>query len=144
MPRPPLAPTALRWVARYQFFAIVLAVVELLMWVGYLTVIGTGLDRDNGEGTVLLLIWTAGVGLLAGLVVFLLLAAVSRPGLGVLLGGLAVVPCGGWLVLLAANGFAAGVLRANGVHVGWLGARWSDLPGAGVGEDIGDVDDEGW
>ena len=144
MPRPDLSPSALRWVARYQFFLIVLAVVELLMWVGYVAVIGTGLDRDNGEGLLLLLIWTAGVGLPAGLVVFLLLAAVSRPGLGLLLGGLAVVPCGGWLVLLAANGFAVGVMRANGVRIGWFGARWSDLPHPDGYTDIGDVDDEGW
>lgn len=144
MPQPHLSPSTIRWVARYQFFVIVLGVVELLMWVGYLAAIGTGLDRDNGEGTVLLLIWTAGVGLPAGLVVLLLLAAVSRPGLGVILGGLAVVPCGGWLVLLAANGFAVGVMRANGVRIGWFGAQWSDLPGAGGYADLGDVDEEGW
>lgn len=49
-----------------------------------------------------------------------------------------------WLILLAANGFAVSVMRANRVHVGWFGARWSDLPGAGGYADIGDVDDEGW
>lgn len=144
MPRPHLSPTALRWIARYHFFLIVLVVVEMLMWVGYLTVIGTGLDRDNGEGTLLLLIWTAGVGLPAGLAVFLLLAAVSRPVLGAFLGGLTVVPCGGWLALLAANRFAVSVMRANGVHAGWFGARWSDLPDPDGYTDIGDVGDEGW
>jgi hypothetical protein len=135
----------LRAIAWYQRLLILCVVVQLLMWVGYILVIGTGLHRDNGEGTILLLIWTAGVGLLGGLGVLLLSLKVSGPVTGLLLAALTVLPCCGLLVMLIASGQATGVLREHGIRVGLLGASFRDLSEAGsVFDNLGDEDEEGW
>ena len=59
--------------------------------------------------------------------VFLLACKVYNPLLGVLLGILTLVPCLGLLMLLVVNGKATGILKANDIRVGLLGANSSDL-----------------
>ncbi len=66
------------------------------------------------------------VALVASLVgvvfVFLLSTKVYSTGIGVLLGILTLIPIIGLIVLLIINSKATGILRANGVRVGLLGA----------------------
>jgi hypothetical protein len=69
-----------------------------------------------------------GVILVGAVFTFILAIRVHNVGLGILFGILALVPCVGFLVLLGINSKATGVLRANGYHVGLLGADLSKLP----------------
>jgi hypothetical protein len=48
--------------------------------------------------------------------------------MGVVLGILTLIPCVGLIVLLIINSKATGILKKNGVRVGLLGAKMSDLP----------------
>jgi hypothetical protein len=65
---------------------------------------------------------------IAGLVfTFLLATKVYGTGMGVLLGILAIIPLLGFFVLMAVDGKATKVLRANGHHVGLLGASLSQF-----------------
>ena len=59
--------------------------------------------------------------------VFLLAMKVYSTGLGIFLGILTLVPCVGLLVLLVVNSKATGVLKDNGIKVGLLGAKLSDI-----------------
>ncbi|MHB1037970.1 MAG: hypothetical protein ACYC35_26375 [Pirellulales bacterium] len=67
------------------------------------------------------------VGIAGTVFVFLLAMKVYSTGVGILLGILSFIPCVGLLVLLAVNGKATTILRANGIRVGLLGARLSDI-----------------
>ena len=67
------------------------------------------------------------LGLTATVFVFLLATKVYTTGTGVVLGILTLIPCVGLIVLLIINGKATSVLKANGVHVGFLGASSSDI-----------------
>lgn len=80
------------------------------------------------EGLFLMLAIAAGVGVIVGtLFVFLLAAKVYHPAIGILLGLLTLVPVVGLIVLLRINAKAIKILKDNGVHVGLIGARMSDL-----------------
>lgn len=59
--------------------------------------------------------------------VFLLAVKLYGTALGIVLGILSLIPLIGLLVLLGVNGKATSVLRANGVKVGLLGARLSEV-----------------
>jgi hypothetical protein len=59
--------------------------------------------------------------------VFLLATKVYSTSVGILLGILTLIPCVGLLVLLIVNGKATNILRQNGIRVGLLGARLSDI-----------------
>ena len=59
--------------------------------------------------------------------VFLLSTKVYNLGVGIVFGILSVVPLVGLLVLLAVNGKATTILRANGHRVGLMGVRLSDV-----------------
>jgi hypothetical protein len=142
---PALRAADLRAIARYQRLLILCLVVELLMWVGYVAVVGSGWHRDNGEGAVLLLVWTAAVGLVGAIGVFLLSLKVSGPITGVLLAALTIVPCFGLLTLLIANLQATRALREHRIGVGLFGASRSDLTELGSRlDDLGSEEDEGW
>jgi hypothetical protein len=68
------------------------------------------------------------LGFLAATVfVFLLAMKIYSTGMGIFLGILTLIPCIGLLVLLMVNGKATGVLKDNGISVGLLGAKLSDL-----------------
>ena len=67
------------------------------------------------------------VGLAGTVFVFLLAIKVYSPGVGVLLGILALIPCIGLIVLLFVNGKATGILKQNGIKVGLLGANLSEI-----------------
>ncbi len=65
--------------------------------------------------------------LVATVFVFLLAMKVYSTGMGVFLGILSLIPCVGLLILLIVNGRATSVLKENGISVGLLGAKLSDL-----------------
>jgi hypothetical protein len=68
-----------------------------------------------------------GVIVAATVFVFLLATKVYSTGIGVLLAILTLIPFVGLIVLLVINGKATTVMKRNGVAVGLLGARMSDL-----------------
>jgi len=67
------------------------------------------------------------VGIVGAVCVFLLAIKVYGTGLGILLGILSLVPCVGLVILLIVNGKATGVLKQNGIKVGFLGANLSSI-----------------
>ena len=68
-----------------------------------------------------------GIGLVGTVFVFLLAMKIYSTGMGIFLGILSIIPCIGLLVLLVVNSKATGVLKENGVTVGLLGAKMSDI-----------------
>ncbi len=66
-------------------------------------------------------------GLASSLFVFLLAMRVYGVGLGIVFGLVCLVPCIGLLGLLIVNGKATAILRQNGIKVGLLGAKLSDV-----------------
>jgi predicted Zn finger-like uncharacterized protein len=68
-----------------------------------------------------------GVSLAAAVFVFLLATKVYSTGLGIVLAILTLLPCIGLITLLIINSKATSTLNRNGVHVGFLGAKLSDL-----------------
>ena len=76
----------------------------------------------------LLLVAAVVVAGLAGTVfVFMLAMKVYSTGVGVLLGILSLVPCVSLIVLLVVNGKATAILKENGIKVGLLGAKLSEV-----------------
>ena len=73
----------------------------------------------------------AGLALITGIAsfIFVLLLAmrVYGVGMGILLGVLCMIPCIGLISLLVVNGKATSVLRQNGIKVGLMGAKLSDI-----------------
>ena len=67
------------------------------------------------------------VGLVGAVFVFLLALKLYGTGLGILFGMLSLIPFIGLFVLCGINGKTTSVLRANGVKVGLLGAKLSDV-----------------
>jgi hypothetical protein len=65
--------------------------------------------------------------IIGAIYVFRLAVNVYHPGVGVALSILAFIPCIGLLALLTINAKANNVLRQNGIRVGLMGARSSDL-----------------
>ena len=66
--------------------------------------------------------------ILAGAVFVVLLAfKVYSTGVGVLLGILTFIPCIGLLVMAVVNGKATAILKKNGIKVGLLGAKLSQI-----------------
>lgn len=59
--------------------------------------------------------------------VFLLAMKVYHPIVGVVLGIITLVPCIGLLVLVQVNSKATNILQANGIKVGLMGAKLSDI-----------------
>jgi predicted RNA-binding Zn-ribbon protein involved in translation (DUF1610 family) len=59
--------------------------------------------------------------------VFRLAMKIYSTGVGIMLGILALLPFLGLLVLLRVNSKATGILKENGIHVGFLGANLSDI-----------------
>jgi hypothetical protein len=133
-------PADLRRIALYQRLLILCLLAQLLLWVGYVVAVTTGLARDNGEGAVLALIWTAGIGLLGGAIVFLVTAKLDGAALGLMLGALTVIPCLGLVAITAVSTRATAALRANGVRVGLFGARSSDIEAGAGGFDPDEYD----
>ncbi|MDB5310536.1 MAG: hypothetical protein JWO38_4738 [Gemmataceae bacterium] len=141
---PTHSPDALRAIARYQRLLILCLLAQLFVWAGYilLTVLGVVAVDEDAEVLVFVMGLTALLGLVGGVVVFLLATKVSGPVLGVIFGGLTVVPCLGLVMLLIVNVQATGVLQAHGVRVGLIGARGSDLDALRDGYEV--EEDEGW
>ena len=106
-------------VAQYQKGVIMCILIQLIVMVSQFAV-----PAD------LLPILSAGLviaGIASTVFVLLLAMKVYSPGLGVLLGILALVPCVALIVLLIVNGKATDVLRQNGVRVGLFGANLAQI-----------------
>jgi hypothetical protein len=71
----------------------------------------------------------ATVKITAAVFVFMLAMAIYGTALGIILGVMTLIPVVGLIVLLIVNGKATSLLRDDGIHVGLLGARMSDLDG---------------
>ena len=67
------------------------------------------------------------VGVVATVFVFLLALKIYSTAVGVTLGILTLIPCVGLIVLLIVNGKATGILKANGIKVGLIGAKLSEI-----------------
>jgi hypothetical protein len=74
-----------------------------------------------------LLIVLVPVNIAATVFVFLLATKVYSPAMGVFCGILTLVPCIGLGVLIMINQKAVGILKQNGVRVGFLGANASEI-----------------
>ena len=79
------------------------------------------------ELRMVLVVGLAVLGITGMVFVFMLATRVYGVVLGVLLGILTLVPCLGLLVLLMVNQKATGILKQNGISVGLLGAKSTDL-----------------
>jgi hypothetical protein len=109
----------LRAVAKYQKGIIICILLYLVTLFGQFAV------PEGFRGYVY---WAAILVSVAGTAyVFLLCTKVYRPGVGVLIGLLALVPVIGVVVLLSVNGKATKILRQNGIRVGLLGADLSQV-----------------
>ena len=68
------------------------------------------------------------IGILAGLVCVALLAIkVYQPAIGILVVIFMFVPLINMLILLSVNGKATRILKANGIRVGFMGAKMSNI-----------------
>jgi hypothetical protein len=67
------------------------------------------------------------IGLASTVFVFLLATNVYSTAVGVVCGLLALIPCIGLITLLIINSKATGILRQNGIRVGFLGANLAEL-----------------
>ena len=115
----------LKSVAQYQKGILVCILIYLICLMAQIGIPEEVLAAFSG-GSVLA-IGVLFVGLVGTVFVFLLALKVYSPGLGVLLGILALVPCMNLLVLLVVNARATQTLRDNGIRVGLLGADLSKL-----------------
>jgi len=116
----------LRSVAQYQKGVIVCILAQLL------AVLAQVVLSLSGEPVGAVMSFAASLfGIVAGLggMIFVILLAVKvyNTALGILLGILAIVPCLGLIVLLMVNGKATSILKENGIKVGLMGARLSDV-----------------
>ncbi len=109
----------LRSIASYQKGILVCILVYLLAVVCQFAI------PEESRPMAMLVVGLAG---LAGTVfVFLLAMKVYSTGTGIVLGILTFIPCINLLVLLAVNGKATTILRANGIRVGLFGANLPEL-----------------
>jgi hypothetical protein len=111
----------LKSVAIYQKGILVCLLVILLVFL-----VGLLVPRERILLGVMSLVYLT-ASITATVFVFLLATKVYSPGLGILLGFLAFIPCLGLLVLLRINGKATSILRAHGFRVGLMGANLSDF-----------------
>jgi len=124
-------------VAWSQKVLIVCLLGHLFLWLGYIgmTVYGIELTEERSESLNVVLMLAAVAATLWDQSVVSYWAIV-----GAIVGLLTVVPCVGLLLVLIVNTRATSALQANGVKVGLLGARMSDL--AALSEDMDDEDFE--
>ena len=109
----------LRSVAKFQKGIILCILIQLVALVGQFA-LPPAVRPILGLGILV-------VGLAGTACVFLLAVKVYSTAVGILLGILALIPCIGLIVLLIVNGKATGILKRNGIKVGLLGAKLSDV-----------------
>ncbi len=113
------SPDDLKAVAKYQKGILLCILAEMLFF-------GLQIGAPQQLRPFISLVFLA-ASLVATVFVFLLAMKVYSTGMGIFLGILSLIPCVGLLVLLIVNGKATGVLKDNGISVGLLGAKMSDL-----------------
>lgn len=140
--RPParqaLPAADLRALARLQRMLILCLMLQIGLWAGFVFVGNTDPDFFNYMKVPSVLSFL--LGLFGAVCVGLIGARTTGPVLGFIFGLIAAVPCVGVAMMLSANSQANSTLKANGVRVGWFGARAEDL--AGLVEDP-DLDGDG-
>ena len=109
----------LRSVAQYQKGILVCILIYLLAVIFQFAV--------PAEMQMFVVLGTLVVGLVGTVFVFLLAIKIYSTGVGILLGLLTLLPCIGLIVLLVVNGKATNILRQNGIRVGLMGARLSEI-----------------
>lgn len=109
----------LRRVASYQKGVLVCILIQILAVIGQIAA--------PPDLAFFIALGSLAVGLASTVFVFLLAMNVYSTGLGIVLGCCALVPCVGLLVLLFVNGKATSILKQNGIRVGLLGARLTDV-----------------
>jgi hypothetical protein len=111
----------LRQIATYQKIVIVQILIQLCVG-------GVQYAAIPWEILLPILIVLGLLGIVGLVFVILLSMKVYGSGSGAVIGILTLIPCIGLIILLLINQKATKMLQDNGVHVGLLGARMSDLP----------------
>jgi hypothetical protein len=109
----------LRTVAQYQK-VVILCILAYLVAIVAQVVFPRELELVTG----LLIV---AVGIVGTVFVFLLAIKTYKPAIGVALGILTLIPCVGLIVLLIINAKSTRILRSNGIKVGILGAKLSEI-----------------
>ena len=132
----------LKQVAWSQKVLIVCLLGHLALWLWCIASMIGGRDA-NGEQTdlfSLVLILSVLWGIFSGVFNCLVEVKLSGAVVGVLVAILSAFPCLGLFLILIVNTRATSALQANGVRVGFLGARISDI--ADLPDEFDDEDDE--
>jgi hypothetical protein len=125
--RPRMSRAELRAVAWYQK-AIILCIVAVLGTIPVriaLSTLPVELARFGWMGVV---VYGIAAEVTGAVFVFMLAMKIYSRSTGILLGILTLIPCVGLITLLVINSTATAILRMNGIRVGLLGARASDIP----------------
>lgn len=146
MPRRRTHPVAdLRQVATSQKVLIACLFGHLLLWLGFIGLFVLGRDAtEDASG------WLSGtfflsvvLGIVSGVFNCLVEMKLSGAVVGVFVAILSAVPCVGLFLILIVNTRATSALQSNGVRVGFLGARGSDLADLDDPDNEGDDDEDG-
>lgn len=113
------SPTDLRTIATHQKGILVCILIYIIAVVGQVVL--------PPELKLFVMIGVGIVGVAATVFVFLLATKLYTGGTGIVLAVLTLVPLLGLVILLMINSKATGVLKENGIAVGLLGAKMSDL-----------------
>ena len=119
-------PRDLKSVAKFQkglLFSILLQLIAVISSFSYS--ISQFIPPNNFDSIVILLVLVGGMS--GTFFVFSLAIKVYSPLAGVLLGMLTLIPCIGLIILAAVNGKATSILKQNGIKVGFLGAKLSQI-----------------
>jgi hypothetical protein len=119
----------LKQIAISQKFLIVCLLGHLLLWLGFiwLVVVGRDASEDSSEWLNVTLMVSVLLGILSGVFNCLIEVKLSGAVIGVFVAILSAIPCLSLFLMLIVNTRASSALQANGVHVGFLGARSSDI-----------------
>jgi len=119
-------PRDLKSVAKFQkglLFSILLQLIVVISSFSYYR--SQSIPPNNFDSIVILLVLVGGIS--GTFFVFSMAIKVYNPLAGVLLGLLTLIPCIGLINLAAVNGKATSILKQNGIKVGFLGAKLSQI-----------------
>lgn len=109
----------LRNVALYQKGIVVCILIYLIAVIGQFAI--------PPELRILVALGVVVAAIVGTVFVFLLAIKIYSTGVGVVLGILTLIPCVGLVVLLIVNAKATRILKENGIKVGLLGAKLSQI-----------------
>ena len=142
----------LRQVAWFQKVLILCMLGQVLIWIGHIAFYALAAGGPAGPGGVkpaadfdplyVTLAITGLLGVVGAVFVVLIGLKTSGPAVGVLMGLLTLVPCLSLIIIVVVNTQATGVLQRNGVRVGLIGARMSDIADLSEMTDEDEEDEE--